>query len=112
MAVEWEWSGSGSLERSIEIVPWLSPDEDEHGGADVFEEFAPSESLSFQATGVPKADLNELKAAAKVRKSQYELTDNLGDEYTGYIGSLRWDNIRGCDRFNVTLTLLLPPEAP
>lgn len=112
MAVVWEWLGDYQLERQIEIVPLLSPNNTDHGGSVTFEEYAPTETFEFVANGLTWTEVQALITAAKVRKSTYDVTDKLGRSWTGYIKTLKPTNINGTELFEVRITLLVPPESP
>lgn len=112
MAVDWEWQESGSIERDLVVEKLLSSDNSGFAGGIVYEETESDWIENFSATGVTKSELTALKTNARTRLADYDLTDALGDTWTGYIRSLSWDRIRGTNRYEVSLTLLIPPTEP
>ncbi len=113
MAVIWEWVGEGSLERQIEVVKLLSPNNTAHAGGIAYEEGEPDETEVFSAKGLTWAQVTAIRVAARVRLSTYTLTDKLGRTFEGYITRIGWRYINGTPAlFEVTLNLLLPPTDP
>jgi hypothetical protein len=112
MGVIWEWLGEGEFERSVEVTPILSSNEESFGGGVVHEEYEGSERHSFSARGLTWAEVSALLAAAKVRESQQTIVDKLGRSFVGYMTKLNWRNINGTVYWEVTASLLIPPTEP
>lgn len=108
----WEWLGEGSIERTVEVVGVLSDDADEYGGGYTYDELPPVEQETFAAKGLTWTEVSGLRTNVRTKGSTYTITDKIDREFTGRLTSVAWKNINGCDLFEVTVNLLIPPAEP
>jgi hypothetical protein len=109
--IVWEWLGEGSIERQIEVTPVLSSGEDYAGGY-TYDEFAPTEQESFKAKGLTWAQITTLRTNVRTKDSTFTAQDKLNRSFSGRLLSVRWAPIDGTEVFEVTISLLIPPEEP
>lgn len=104
--MDWEWKPtSEESSKSVEFPSVVPTDANTYGGRYVYDDEEPLLVFQFRGVNVPKAQTNLIRAAYFSKKTKYSLTDKLGDSHQGYVTSFRFENIDGCDRYNVDLSL-------
>lgn len=105
---DWEWKIVGEeSSKSIALPSVLPPNATIYGGRYVYDDEEPVTRYTFRGIGVPKTQVDIIRTSFRLRKTKYNLTDKLGDEHSGYVTGYRFENIDGCDRYNVDLEMTI-----
>ena len=106
--MDWEWKIVGEESSKSMAFPPVSPvDANTYGGRYVYDDEEPLTRYNFLGRHVPKSETNSIRAAYRLKKTKYSLTDKLGDVHEGYVTGYRFENIDGSERFNVELEMVV-----